>query len=104
MLKTNRREFLNHLLPAGSALATGSWYRGFGQTRYTGPARMVLDPTRSRAELDRRLLGSFLEHLGRAVYGGVYEPGSALADANGLRRDVMEEMRTLGVPLVRYPG
>ncbi|PYT27274.1 MAG: alpha-N-arabinofuranosidase [Acidobacteria bacterium] len=104
MLKTNRREFLSYLLAAGPVAATGSWYRGFAQTRSSGPARVVLDTTRTRADLDRNLLGSFLEHLGRAVYGGVYEPGSPLADANGLRKDVIDEVRTLGVPIMRYPG
>ncbi len=57
-----------------------------------------------RADLDRRLLGSFLEHLGRAVYQGVYEPGSPLADSSGFRKDVLEEVRQLAVPMVRYPG
>lgn len=104
MPSTNRREFLNHLLAGGGALATGSWYRGFAQTKTAGPARVVFDTSRVRADLDRHLLGSFLEHLGRAVYGGVYEPGSPLADASGFRKDVIEEIRTLGVPIIRYPG
>ena len=64
----------------------------------------MVDPRRVVAPLDRRLFGSFLEHLGRAIYGGVFEPGSALADENGFRRDVLNEVRTLGVPIVRYPG
>ena len=50
------------------------------------------------------MLGSFLEHLGRAVYTGVYEPGSPLADAKGFRTDVAREVKELGVPIVRYPG
>ena len=49
-------------------------------------------------------MGSFLEHLGRAVYTGVYEPGSPLADQNGLRQDVIAEVKGLGVPIIRYPG
>jgi alpha-N-arabinofuranosidase len=104
MPQTNRREFLNRLLAVSPALAAGSWYRGFAQSNSKGPTRVVFDTARPRALLDRRLLGSFLEHLGRAVYGGVYEPGSPLADASGLRRDVIEEMRALGVPIIRYPG
>jgi alpha-N-arabinofuranosidase len=104
MRGTNRREFLNRPLVASPILATGSWYRGPAQTTAAGPARGVLDTSRPRADLDRRLLGSFLEHLGRAVYGGVYDPGSPLADRNGLRKDVIEEMRTLSVPIIRYPG
>jgi alpha-N-arabinofuranosidase len=54
--------------------------------------------------LDRNLFGSFLEHLGRAIYEGIYEPGSSLSDAKGFRKDVLEEVRNLGVPIIRYPG
>ena len=92
----SRREFVGRLMSGG--LAT-SLLRA--QKR---PARVTVDAGRSRADLDRRLLGSFLEHLGRAIYQGVYEPGSPLADGNGFRKDVVEEIRQLGVPLVRYPG
>jgi alpha-N-arabinofuranosidase len=63
-----------------------------------------VDPTRVRSQLDRRTLGAFLEHLGRAVYTGVYEPGSPLADAKGYRKDVIQEVKELGVPIIRYPG
>jgi alpha-N-arabinofuranosidase len=65
---------------------------------------VVLQTTRYRAELDRRLLGSFLEHLGRAVYTGVYQPGSPLADAKGFRRDVIAAVNEMAVPIIRYPG
>jgi alpha-N-arabinofuranosidase len=65
---------------------------------------VVINPARRRSDLDRRLLGSFLEHLGRAVYTGVYEPGSKLADDRGFRKDVIAEIKTLGVPIMRYPG
>jgi alpha-N-arabinofuranosidase len=64
----------------------------------------VIHQARYRSELDRRLLGSFLEHLGRAVYTGVYEPGSKLSDAKGFRKDVIAEIKGLGVPIMRYPG
>ena len=50
------------------------------------------------------LFGSFLEHLGRAIYEGIYDPGSKLSDSNGFRKDVMDEVRHLGVPIIRYPG
>ncbi len=56
------------------------------------------------ATIDKRIYGSFIEHLGRAVYGGIYEPGHPTADGNGFRRDVAELVRKLGVPVVRYPG
>jgi alpha-N-arabinofuranosidase len=55
-------------------------------------------------EIDRRLFGSFVEHIGRCVYGGIYEPGSPYADANGLRSDVLDLVRELGTTVVRYPG
>ncbi|MBR3692256.1 MAG: alpha-N-arabinofuranosidase [Clostridia bacterium] len=56
------------------------------------------------ADIDPRLYGSFIEHLGRAVYGGIYEPGHETADDQGFRKDVLELVRKLGVPIVRYPG
>ena len=55
-------------------------------------------------EIDPRIYGSFLEHLGRAIYGGIYEPGHPTADANGFRRDVLDLIAQLNVPMVRYPG
>ena len=55
-------------------------------------------------DVDPRLYGSFVEHLGRAVYGGIYEPDHPTADANGFRNDVAELIRELDVPAVRYPG
>ena len=56
------------------------------------------------AKIDERIFGSFLEHLGRAVYGGIFEPTHPLADENGFRKDVLELVRELNVPIVRYPG
>ncbi|HEY2943635.1 MAG TPA: alpha-N-arabinofuranosidase [Vicinamibacteria bacterium] len=99
-----RRRFLSELSRSSAALAAASWLPGFGYAQTQGPARAVLQRSRYRSELDRRLLGAFLEHLGRAVYTGVYEPGSSLADADGFRRDVTAEIQQLGVPIMRYPG
>jgi alpha-N-arabinofuranosidase len=65
---------------------------------------VIIDPGRRIAKLDRRLFGSFIEHLGRAVYEGIYQPGSKFADSNGFRKDVLDEVQQLGVPIVRYPG
>lgn len=56
------------------------------------------------ADVPARMFGSFVEHLGRCVYGGIYEPGHPTADADGFRRDVLELTRELGVTCVRYPG
>ena len=55
-------------------------------------------------EVDKRIFGSFIEHLGRAVYGGIFEPGHPQADEDGFRTDVLDAVRELGVPIVRYPG
>ena len=67
-------------------------------------ARIILDSAYTIGRIDPRLYGSFIEHLGRAVYGGIYEPGHPLADEQGFRRDVIDRVRALGVPVVRYPG
>lgn len=67
-------------------------------------ARLVADRDFVIAPLDRRVFGTFVEHMGRCVYGGIYEPGHAAADANGFRQDVMALTRELGVTIVRYPG
>ncbi|MBQ8515233.1 MAG: alpha-N-arabinofuranosidase [Ruminococcus sp.] len=56
------------------------------------------------SEIDKRLYGSFIEHLGRAVYGGIYEPSHRTADENGFRKDVAALVRELNVPVIRYPG
>ena len=54
--------------------------------------------------VDERIFGGFLEHMGRAVYEGVFDPGSPLSDADGFRRDVLDVLRPLRMPVVRYPG
>jgi alpha-L-arabinofuranosidase len=100
----SRRDFMAGLGRSGAALAAGSWLSSLGYAQTRGPARVVLQRARYRSDLDRRLLGAFLEHLGRAIYTGVYEPGSPLADASGFRKDVAAEVKGLGVPIMRYPG
>ena len=67
-------------------------------------ARLVLDPHQVIGPVRRRLFGSFVEHLGRCVYDGLYEPTHPRADARGFRTDVIELVRELGVSTVRYPG
>ena len=67
-------------------------------------AKIVLDKDYIISSIDSRIYGSFIEHLGRAVYGGIYEPGHPQADEQGFRRDVLEMVRKLNVPVVRYPG
>ena len=68
------------------------------------PASLTLHPDFAIGAVDPRLYGSFIEHLGRAVYGGIYEPGHPTADADGFRRDVIDEVRASGATIVRYPG
>lgn len=56
------------------------------------------------AEIDPNLYGSFVEHLGRAVYGGVYQPDHPTSDEMGFRKDVLEMVKQVNVPIIRYPG
>ncbi|MGH6925072.1 MAG: alpha-N-arabinofuranosidase [Propylenella sp.] len=67
-------------------------------------ARLIVDHDFPLADLDRRIFGAFVEHLGRCVYGGIYEPGHPTADADGFRGDVLELTRELGPTIIRYPG
>ncbi len=67
-------------------------------------AKMVLDKDFRVGDVDNRIYGSFIEHLGRAVYGGIYEPDHPTADNDGFREDVLDLVRQLNVPIVRYPG
>ena len=107
-----RRKFLQQAASVGvacSANLVGGRF-AFGQSSpisssdSTSVARIFIDSRRTIGALDRNLFGSFLEHLGRAIYEGIYDPGSPLSDVNGFRKDVMEEVRKLGVPIIRYPG
>jgi alpha-N-arabinofuranosidase len=68
------------------------------------PAHLTIDPHFVVGPVNRRLFGSFVEHLGRCVYDGIYEPGHPAADEHGYRTDVIELVRELGVSTIRYPG
>lgn len=67
-------------------------------------ARLILHKDFTVGSVDERLYGSFIEHLGRAVYNGIYEPSHETADDKGFRKDVIELVKKLKVPIVRYPG
>ena len=67
-------------------------------------AHLDLDPASLVGPVNRRLFGSFVEHLGRCVYDGIYEPGHPTANRDGFRQDVVDLVRELGVSTVRYPG
>ncbi|KAJ7097088.1 glycoside hydrolase family 51 protein [Mycena belliarum] len=65
-----------------------------------------IDPARHVAPVDPRIYSGFTEHMGRCIYGGIYDPDNAhgLADARGYRTDVLQALKDLNVPIVRYPG
>ncbi|ROQ39546.1 alpha-N-arabinofuranosidase [Frondihabitans sp. PhB188] len=67
-------------------------------------ARLALDPSFVVAPVSRNTFGTFVEHLGRCVYGGIHDPGHPTADADGFRGDVIDFVRELGISTVRYPG
>lgn len=67
-------------------------------------AQVRLNKEKVVSDIDPRLYGSFIEHLGRAVYDGIYEPDHPTVDSHGFRKDVIELVNELNVPLVRYPG
>lgn len=67
-------------------------------------ATLVLDRDFVLAEIDPRVYGGFAEHLGRHIYTGIYEPSHPSADEDGFRTDVIELVRGLSMPILRYPG
>ena len=67
-------------------------------------AQITIDPAFTVGAINRRLFGSFVEHLGRCVYDGIYEPGHPLSDSEGFRSDVIDLVKELGVSTIRYPG
>ena len=67
-------------------------------------AKITLHREFKIGQTDDRLYGAFIEHLGRAIYGGLYEPEHPSADADGFRQDVLNLVKELNVPIVRYPG
>jgi alpha-N-arabinofuranosidase len=109
MFSADRRSFLRQAGAAGLACSANLRFGRFwsAQTRSSNtsdPSRIFIDSRRTIAPLDRNLFGSFLEHLGRAIHEGIYDPASKLSDSNGFRKDVLDEVKTLGVPIIRYPG
>lgn len=81
------------LLLIGTALTSGAQN-----------ARIKIDIDRKIGEVDKHLYGNFVEHLGRCVYGGIFEEGSTLADDKGIRLDVLDAVKDLNVAITRYPG
>jgi alpha-N-arabinofuranosidase len=67
-------------------------------------AKVIFDRNFTIGDVDRRLFGSFVEHLGRCMYGGIYQPDHETADSKGFRSDVKDLVKEVGVTGVRYPG
>lgn len=67
-------------------------------------AKIVIDKNFRLSPIDRRIYGSFIEHLGRTVYQGIYQPDSPFSDEQGFHKDTLALAWELEVPVVRYPG
>lgn len=65
---------------------------------------ITIDTSQRLSKIDRKIYSGFTEHMGRCIYEGVYDPNSPLSDENGFRKDVLEALRELKMPVVRYPG
>ena len=101
-----RRRFLQNTMTATAGASASLLFAKSlcAQATPTSTTRVYLDSRRTAPPLDRNIFGSFLEHLGRAIYEGIYDPASKLADSNGFRTDIADQIKHLGVPIVRYPG
>ena len=77
----------------------GAYAQGFEPS-----ARIKIDSDRTIGEVDPLLFGNFAEHLGRMIYGGIFEEGSPLADDRGFRLDVLDAVKKLDVSILRWPG
>ena len=108
----SRRDFLKQASTASMAWGATAVFGGsmvgklFAQSKASSDSavRVYVDSRRTISPIDRNLWGSFLEQLGRAIYEGIYDPASKLSDSNGFRKDVLAEIKQLGVPIIRYPG
>ncbi len=69
-----------------------------------GTARIKIDFDRRIGTIDRNIYGNFTEHLGRCIYGGIYEEGSPLSDSDGFRKDVLQAAKAMRVSVLRWPG
>ena len=100
---------MNHLfsraitLIAGLSILLSGLGVAPGQTAQSS-TRIKIDTDRSIGEVNPLLFGNFSEHLGRMIYGGIYEEGSPLSDQDGYRKDVMEAVKQLNVSILRWPG
>ncbi len=96
-MKVSRRRF--------TALAAAPWIARSVGGQGTGlHARIKVDTERVIGDIDPKIYGNFIEHLGRCIEGGVFEENSPLSDSNGFRRDVLGAAKDLGVSVLRWPG
>jgi alpha-N-arabinofuranosidase len=101
--KVNRgiwRRLVRPAVPLAAVLAAAA----FAFAQAPPEARIKIDTERVIGQVDSRLFGNFAEHLGRCIYGGIYDEGSPLADADGFRKDVIDAVKRLDVSLLRWPG
>jgi alpha-N-arabinofuranosidase len=100
-----RAAFLTNILALMSALTLVSADTPAGPPPQAADgARIKIDLDRTIGQVDPLLFGSFAEHLGRMIYGGIYDEKSPLSDADGYRTDVMQAIKDLGVTILRWPG
>ena len=66
--------------------------------------KVIINKAFRVGRIDSRLFGSFLEHMGRVIYTGIYEPDNDNSDEDGFRKDVLERVRKMNVTAIRYPG
>src|SRR5580700_7010554 len=96
-MKVSRRRF--------TALATAPLIaRSVGGQETGLHARIKVDTERVIGDIDPKIYGNFIEHLGRCIEGGIFEENSALSDASGVRRDVLDAAKKLNVTILRWPG
>lgn len=96
---------MNRLLKACMALtAAAAFTAPHPVSAQEFKARIKVDTERRISDIDDMIYGNFVEHLGRCIYGGIYEPGSPLSDSDGFRKDVLDATKRLRVPIVRWPG
>jgi len=108
----SRRAFVKAVGALGLGLVAQQVLRGRavwvnpaqGATEQPLRASLRIDLERRLGVIDPNIYGNFIEHLGRCIYGGVYDEGSPLADADGNRKDVLEAARKLRVTQLRWPG
>ena len=109
--RCTRRDFIQAAGGLGLGIAAQPLLRGRVEARSLAgpsepplPATLKVDLERRLGTIDPNIYGNFIEHIGRCIYGGIYDEGSPLADADGNRKDVLKAARRLRVTQLRWPG